>query len=517
MKNPASQDDIDIQPGGSRSESPLPRIVRNSTFNALGMMLIVPLNFVALFTMARRLGAESMGVYFTIFATCAVIHWIADAGTSTVLTRRVARTPHDLRLILAEAMGVMLVVIASSLLLFTAISIPWTAVSLGFVPWMVLAVAASAMAARHALDFASNVFRGLERFEFENLGRVIQAGLFCLFVWFGVARGEQGTLQAMVAYSVSNYIAVALIWSILLTKWCCPLPRLGGGIAHRWFKESFPLGVGDVVRQLYLQIDLLMLAMFRPAAAVGLFSVASRPLQPLRLVPRTIVSVTFPMMSRTAHIDREKFSRMFARTTNLLWVGSLPICIGVAACAAPLVLATAGRDFAGAIGPLRWLIWSTVLLFINTQLRFVFTALDAEHQYWRLTIGSLIGKVILGGAFIALFGLYGACAAVLFGECIVAGWGLWMLQAMQVTGPGWRQLARAMPPAVAMALVLWPFAHADTPLWINAIALVAGSVVYLVGCLLTGAWPRSDAMQIMQAFRRSFAGAPPTLAPSRGP
>src|SRR5260221_4845559 len=135
-----------------------------------------------------------------------------------------------------------------------------------------------------------------------------------------------------------------------------------------------------------MQLDTLLLSVFRPAAVVGLFSVACRPLQPLQLLPWIIVSVTFPMMSRAAHVDRAAFSRTFANTTNLLWIASLPISIIVTACARPMIIATAGPEFADAAGPLQLLIWATGLVFVNAQHRFVLTALDAERKYLRLMI-----------------------------------------------------------------------------------------------------------------------------------
>src|SRR4051794_39610812 len=110
---------------GSFGDVALKKVVRNSSFNAIGTMLIVPFNFIAMFLLARRLGAESLGAFFTIFAICAVIHWIADAGTTTVMTRRVARHPDDLRIIVAEAIGVLLVVCVISVVLFLTVAIPW--------------------------------------------------------------------------------------------------------------------------------------------------------------------------------------------------------------------------------------------------------------------------------------------------------------------------------------------------------------------------------------------------------
>src|SRR5215213_8495536 len=107
------------------SDLSLTKIIRNSGFNALGTMLIIPFNFVAMFLLARRLGPETLGAFFTIFAICAVIHWIADAGTTTVMTRRVARFPHELPTIVAEALGVLLLVCIISVALFLLVAVPW--------------------------------------------------------------------------------------------------------------------------------------------------------------------------------------------------------------------------------------------------------------------------------------------------------------------------------------------------------------------------------------------------------
>ncbi|HWL72248.1 MAG TPA: flippase, partial [Burkholderiaceae bacterium] len=411
-------------PRGPAAGDALARLVRNSAFNALGTALILPFNFIALFTLARRLGKESLGTFFTIFAISAVIHWIADAGVSTVLTHRIARAPDQLRRIVGEAAGMLLLVALTSVSLFYLVCVIWMLVAGGEFDWLVLAVAAMAMITRHTLDFASNAFRGLERFEFENLSRVLQTALFALFVWAGVYPQTGGVLAGFVAFMASNVVAASLIVTILVWRWNCREFHLSRGTMRDWLRESLPLGVGDSVRRLIMQLDTLLLAAFRPPALVGLFSVAYRPLQPLQLLPRTIVSVTFPMMSRMAHSDRAALSRAFARTTNILWVASLPIALLTTACAAPLILATAGPDFSGAIWPLRILIWVAPLVFINAQLRFAFTALEAQRHYWKLICWTLVIKLVAELALIPLFGMYGACVGHVLGELALCVGGL---------------------------------------------------------------------------------------------
>ena len=470
-------------------------------FNGLGTALIVPFNFLALFTLARRLGAESLGTFFTIFAISAVIHWIADGGTTTVLTRRVARNRDDLKTIVPESVGVLMVVCAISSTLFFTFAVPWIVVTEGHASLSVMAVAAAAMWSRHAIDFASNVFRGLERFEFENLARVVQTALFYLFVWVGVQPGAGDELAAFIAFAASNLVAAALLWTILLRTERCAGFRLSLATIKAWWRESLPLGVGDVVRQVLMQMDTLLIAAFRSPAVVGLFSIAARPLQPLQLVPRIIVSVTFPAMSRSGHVDRSSVSRTFANTTTLLWAASLPVSIIVSMCAEPLIRRTAGLSFIGAIGPLQALIWSTGLIFINAQLRLVLTALDQERYYWRLICGILAAKVVLGLSLIPLWGIYGACVANLLAESLLCIGGLVLLRRLGVAGPDWSQLARLTFPAIAMAAPLWMFVGPRSSLIQIALASFVAGVVYVAACLASGVWSRADILRVQDAVR----------------
>jgi stage V sporulation protein B len=497
---------------GRAAGAPLNRIVRNSAFNAAGTLLIVPFNFLALFTLARRLGAQPLGTFFTIFAISAVIHWIADAGTTTVLTRRVARTPERLKEIIPEAIGVLCVVCTISATLFMLVAVPWMSLFTDRVSLAVLVVAAAAMWSRHALDFASNALRGLERFEFENLSRVVQTCTFCLFVWLWVYPETGGALAGFIAYAASNVLAAALIWGVLLVKWQCAGFRLNREIIWRWWSESAPLGAGDVIRQFLMQMDTLLLAAFRPQAVVGLFSIAARPLQPLQLLPRIIVSVTFPMLSRAAHVDRAAVNRLFEKTTLILWAASLPISIGVSMAAEPMILATAGSGFVGAARPLQILIWATGLIFINAQLRFVLTALDAERAYWRLICWTLAVKVGLEAALIPIWGLYGACVGNLLGELALCCGGMIALRKLDIAGPHWSRLLRPLPAAAAMTAVMWPFAHREASLVSVVVAGIAGGILYCILALMSGVLPWADVKRLLNSIKKP--AIVPTLEPA---
>ena len=187
-----------------------------------------------------------------------------------------------------------------------------------------------------------------------------------------------------------------------------------------------------------------------------------------------------------------------------------------------MIIATAGPEFAAAALPLQLLIWATGLVFVNAQHRFVLTALDAEQKYWRLIIWSLGIKVILEIGLIAVWGIYGACLGNFIGEAILCIWALKMLHEMGIKSPSHWQMLRAVRgrspwrwcccPSLDMKLKR-PSVRAAV--YTRSCAAVS-TIVFVVVCLLCGAWRKSDLMWVWQAFRRqerSSATLPLAVAP----
>ncbi len=484
--------------GRSRQSSSL--IVRNSMFNLLGMALIVPLNFVTLFILARRLGKESLGEYFTLFAISAVIFLLVSSGMTTVLVRRIAQSRNTMRKIVGEACGVLVVVCVVSVLMFLLAMIGWSALQGRSMGWAMLLAACVAIAARHTLEFEIAVMRGVERFELENIARVLQTGLYCLLVLLFVDSSPIGALVAFIAFAASNIVAAIPLAAILAGKWGCRSISLRRDVLSSWFSSAWPIGAGDVLRVLGWQLETLLLAILSAPAAVGLFSVAYRPLRPLQILPRSLVSVTFPMLSRAGADDRTTIRRTMANSTALLWLLSLPLALTVTICARPFLLATAGPAYETAILPLQLLIWLTGFTFINTQLRFVFSAIGWEHRYWKIGFSVLVVKVMAAVMFISLWGILGACMSVLVGEALLTGCGICWLRVGGFIEIPWRRLTASSAAAIATGLLLLPLNIIGASLIVSLIACGVATLVFLALCLAFGAIQWRDVTSVFHAF-----------------
>jgi hypothetical protein len=80
---------------------------------------------------------------------------------------------------------------------------------------------------------------------------------------------------------------------------------------------------------------------------------------------------------------------------------------------------------------------------------------------------------------------------------------------MGIKSPSHGQVLRAVPGAIAMAIVMLPFArhevqkgHPIEQLFILGLGAAVSSIVFVIICSLCGAWQKSDLMRVWQAFRR---------------
>ena len=414
----------------------LGRMVRNSGFNAVGTILSLTLNFLAIFVLARSLGKDALGLYFAIFTVALVVYFILDSGLTMVLTRRIARYPDQLKKHVSEATGLLLVAAFAAVAILTLIGIAWNQIeplmdksrstvhitSAGMI--MIFAAAGLACAGRLMLEFYAAVFRGIELFEYENIARVIQAGTFAGLVALWVGGPERAALARAVWVLVISNFAGGLFVAWRLARMGCLGFSLNRRVLADWVPESLPLGVGDLVQRVTWQVDTLLLSWLRPLADVGLYSIAYRPLQPLNLVPRTVLSVTFPQFSRLADTSMEALGQAFARSIRLLWVVSLPISIVICVWAEPLVVLAAGPSYREAAVPLRLLIWIVNLSFVSTQFRFLFTAMGQQRTFAKLVLPILVLKVVIEVMLILPFGYFGACAGSCIAEFTLVALGL---------------------------------------------------------------------------------------------
>jgi O-antigen/teichoic acid export membrane protein len=496
------------------------RVLRNSTQNlvAQGVYALFYLAVIALLT--RGLGPEVYGEYAMVFATLLIVQIIVEMGMSTVLTRRLSQRPERWREAVAEAVGLYTLIVAASIGVFCLIGVgcAWWRGDASI--WPVYLAAGVACAGFQVQRFGAGVCHSREQFTTDNITRILQVVIFVVLLVLQVLLGWVSLTIAMASLAIS-YVASAILLIVLVQRsYHCLGFRLSWATVKDWLRESVPLGLGDGVRSLNQQFDVLLLGLFQPAAVVGIYNMASRAQGPINWLPRAIMLAAFPALARHADSDRDALNRAFAACIRLLWIVSLPIAMSLSVCAERVVVLLGGVEFLPAALPLRFLIWNTSLLFLSFQFRFLFSAMGRSQTYIRLVVPILILALSVEAALVPWIGLYGAIIGSMLGETVLTVSGLFICYRLGLRGIEWGAMAKAVLAALAMGAVLWTAREVSLPL-LMLVGLLS-LLVYFGMCVVLGAVRRDEVKHLYEVLtgvlrQRGKTAGEPELSASHCP
>jgi len=234
-----------------------------------------------------------------------------------------------------------------------------------------------------------------------------------------------------------------------------------------------------MLRQLALQLDILVLTWMTNLTTVGLFSGPYRISMGLRVIPQTLSLPLFPLYSRTAHLSPVRFTEAYRWSMKFFALISYPIAAFFLAWSKPILRIALGQKYLAAIPAMQLLGIGIIPFFLSTLFQYLFAALDQQKRFLASTcVGSTL-RLLLLVALIPLLGLVGPAAAILCAETVVVA--IWMVQLARL---GFRAklsdvIWRPLTAGVAMTLVL--FAARDaTLLWRLGAAGLAVVVYALV-------------------------------------
>ncbi|MGA2033376.1 MAG: flippase [Thermoguttaceae bacterium] len=476
------------------AEQTLQRILRNSTLNLIAQGLNAVCNLVVVFALARGIGKTALGDYFLVFALIMAVQLLLEGGLSTMLTYRIAHHHDDWKETVAEAAGLFAVVVLASAATLLVIGGVWALATGKVVRVTCFALAACACTAIQVQRFSAGVFRAFDMFRQENLCRALQGLAFATAVVALMMLHWLRLETALAALAVSHALAAAVLLSALQWRWQCLKFRLNRNVARDWLSHAVPLGLGDVVRGLTWQLDTLLLGLLQPAAVVGIYSVAYRPLGPLNWLPQAVLTAAFPSFSRLAARDPSQLKQAFADSIRLLWVISIPIAVAIFMCAEPLIFILAGGDYLEAVRPMRILIWVSTLSYLSIQFRFLLTALGKQYVFVRLVLLVFAIELAVEAWLIPSWGSLGACTGTLIGELIFTLAGLWICRRFDMSAIRWRAMFSAALGGALMAALLWFARDAAWPG--RLLALTLSVACYFGWCILFRALRTTEIMHL---------------------
>lgn len=399
-------------------------IAKNTSYLTVALIIQKIISFAYFILLARYLGLDLLGQYYTALAFTTIFSIFIDLGFANILTREVAKdqTKGSLWLRSVISMKIVLAIITFILALIIAYFF--------YSPSLLILIIISSLSM--ILDsFTSTFFavvRGFHNLKYESVASIIFQ--FIVFVL--------GLLLIYFKLPLVAFVGIVVIassfnflYSFFIIKF-----RLKLKVAPNWninvFKEilqlSWPFALYNIFQRLYLYLDSLLLGFLANYNQVGIYQIAFKLIFALQFLPMAFTASLYPAMSSFWQNNRNKLQVTFEKALNYLLILSIPIIFGVFSLADQIIpLFKVGSE---AIWPLRIAIFALVFMFLNFPVGSLLNACDRQKKNTFNMGLATVFSVTLNLALIPLWQALGASITVLMSNALMFFLGLFSLKGL---------------------------------------------------------------------------------------
>lgn len=451
--------------------------------------------------MARQLGDAGFGVFTFGMAFVTLVTTFANMGQQPVLTREVARDHRRVHEYFANTFALQLTLSVPALLLAFGVG---SALGFDSETRTVVLLLGVAVVAEALMSTTFATYQAYERLGFIPVVLIAQRWTTAGFGIAALALGA-GVVTVSAIYLAGALGALLLALFFLVRRIVRPRLRV---TVRRWIplmKVALPVGIAGVFATILFRVDVAMLGWYESDAVVGQYGAAYRLLESTLFISWSIGTAVYPVFSRLSRTTETPISTVYESSLKLATALTLPLAVGAAVLAYPLMELLYGSEFRDGASALI-LLAPTVALYPLTYLAaYVLIARDRQGTLAWVYGAATIVNIGLNIVLIPEYSLDGPAFATSFCQLMTAV--LMTVLALRAAGPiSWRSVA--VGPVVASALA----AGAMVLLYDEVLmAIGVSAVAYLVALVLyERRFHPEDYDRVMQFVRRRrSAGGPP--------
>ncbi|MBI1750595.1 MAG: oligosaccharide flippase family protein [Acidobacteria bacterium] len=181
---------------------------------------------------------------------------------------------------------------------------------------------------------------------------------------------------------------------------------------------ALTLGVLQALSIINYNFDAVLLGFLAGVTSVGWYSAAYKPVTVALAMPLTYFAGLFPALSSAYAENKEDFRGIVSRSLRLATSFSVPLGVGGAMLAEPIILLLFGPAYAPSVPVLRILAWSVVLVILRGTFHQALNAANRSAVDLRCAMVSAGLNVALNIVLIPHYGMIGAAAATLAAEIV---------------------------------------------------------------------------------------------------
>jgi len=399
------------------SDSTASIILKNTGFVTISQVLLKIISFLYNVYVVRRLGDDRMGQYATALAFVGVFEIFAELGVTQYVMREISRDRSKITDYFWN-----LVVLRCLLGCVNLALIPYLAFRFGYSGDILLGIGiytTSFLLAAFGVPL-STVLTAYEKLGYVSILDVVTRAVVILlgtaflmgglgFIWLIV-----GNLISLVVYIL---LAILFIRKLGISGFAF---HVEPSLWLRLIRAGLPFGIISLMLSLAYSIDTVILSKFVSHAEVGWYGVAYNLVFSLLIFMGGFQAAIVPTLSRVYKEDVEQVKRWYRFTVRVIWLISLPVAVGGALLAYPIIIFLYTHEFLPSGLAFQILAWDLPLVMYASFAGNMTTITDEERSAARIYTINTVTNIVLNLILIPRFGLIGAALVTVLTDLISA-------------------------------------------------------------------------------------------------
>jgi O-antigen/teichoic acid export membrane protein len=380
------------------------QIMRNTFVLGLSRILERATGIVLAFLIARMLGPSGLGIYSVAVAYYAVIAMAGEMGATNLLVRELAR---DRSLTSRYLSHVLVMTASASVIAMVGFAAVLTQLDYEETLAESLFVIVAAILPGTLKVVQEAVFVAHQRVEFATI-TTFAASVVNIALGVALLKGGHGIVSLVVLFAALQY-AIALTYLLIINRWIARLRwEFSRRFAGQILRDMRAFAGSSLLGGLFSRVEIIILSAVATPSQVGFYSAAYKLVDLCYFIPQTFMTNVYPTLSRAYASSREHAQKIQEKAITCLLVVALPLSVGLAVGAGPLILLAFGPGFSGAVTPLRVLSASVVLFCLHAVLWRILAARGEQALVLRVQAVTIVARIGTGYPLISAFGAVGA-------------------------------------------------------------------------------------------------------------
>ena len=425
-------------------------VLKNAFWLNFGEITSRLIRAVVIIYAARLIGAAGYGVFSYALNLAGLFAIFSDIGVSSILTREASKNPESKTQYLSTAffIKICLLILSIALVIFIA---PFFTKIKDVLP--LLPIIAVLLAFDGLRDFAFAFVRALEKMQVEAAIKIITniaivaLGFLALFI-------SASSRSFTIGYTLGSGLGLAAIIWTLKNQFSKVFTHFRKELIAPILSSAWPFALFGLLGGLMINTDMIMLGWYRPVQDLGFYAAAYKPVQLFWIFPTLLASSFFPILSRLAHKDNEKFRLVFEKAMTVVFLVGLPLVAGGLVLSHDFIRIIFGNEYLPAIPVFQILLLSVFLVFPGSLIGNAIFCYDKQKSLIGYFFFGALGNIFFNFLLIPVWGITGAAISTIFTQIISNGFSWRKLKKIN-NFHTLRHLSKIIIATLLMALCAW--------------------------------------------------------------